>query len=485
MRRLRLLSVHAPAAPAAAICLVALAAVGLHVHGTNRLLFGLAAAIALVTVAAAALAPWSRLPLGLVVVLAMACDLVIGLLRHASGGTNSGYAPLAVLPALWVGLVLGRRSIAVITASTAATLLGPTIAFGAPLYPAAGLRGSILVSVVAWIVSAGAYVLMNAQRRQTALADARARQLDRLVATQQAIATSDVGADAVAETVVAEALRLTGADAAVLELPEGDDIVYHAAAGTAAAHLGMRLPRDTAISGLALAARTALVCSDSETDRRVDRDACRRVGARSMVVVPLVHADTALGVLKVYSDTVAAFDDEHVQVLSLLANMIGTALVRAQLIARLSEQAGTDELTGLPNRRAWREHLALALARSRRSGRPLSVVVLDLDGFKRVNDTRGHAAGDRLLRETTSAWSAALRDPDVLGRLGGDEFGVILEGADADAAASVVARLERSLGERCRASAGAATWTPDEDADGLLARADTAMYAHKRQRVAA
>ena len=306
------------------------------------------------------------------------------------------------------------------------------------------------------------------------------RELDRLLATQNAIATAEFDLDSVLETVVAEARRLTDADAAVVELPDGDELVYRAVAGTAAPYLGFRLARRTAISGLAMQTGRVLVCEDSETDTRVDREACRRVGARSMIVVPLMHDGTPTGVLKVYSDVESAFEPRHAQFLGLLANMIGTALVRADLMRKLAERAVTDELTGLPNRRAWYAQLELAFARGRRSEEPVSVVVLDLDDFKQVNDRDGHAAGDRLLRTVAAHWRAVVRESDYLGRLGGDEFAVVLERSDEEVATAVVARLADALPPEQRASAGTATWDRHETPDALVARADEAMYERKR-----
>jgi diguanylate cyclase (GGDEF)-like protein len=169
-----------------------------------------------------------------------------------------------------------------------------------------------------------------------------------------------------------------------------------------------------------------------------------------------------------------------VGVLTLLADMIGSALVRAELLEQLHRLALTDELTGLANRRSWYDHLERALARARRSTVPLSVVVLDLNDFKGVNDRQGHAAGDRLLRTAGACWSSALRDSDILGRIGGDEFAVILEDADEATARRIASRLEASLqGRKVSVATGIATWNRAEDAEGLLSRADTAMYEHK------
>jgi diguanylate cyclase len=471
-----------PVIPAGGICALAFAAAALDPRGTNWTILGAAAGVSVAAVASATLVPWPRLPTTALVVVPVSCDLVLGLLREAQGGSSSGYGPLAILPVVWVGLLLGRRAITVITMCTALLFGLPIAIVGGPAYPDSGWRGTALWTVVAALVAVGGNRIMVDQRRLTTLADTRATELDRLVATQAAIATSSFDLETVLTTVVTEAQRLSGADAAVVELPEGDDLVYRAVAGNAEPHLGLRLPRAGTVSGLALETQTTRLCRDAELDGHVDREACRLVGARSLLVVPLLHEGSATGVLKVYSGSPEAFIEEHAKVLSLLANMIGSALARAELIDRLSEQAVTDELTGLPNRRAWSEQLALSLGRCRRSGQALSVVLLDLDGFKQVNDRQGHAAGDRVLRAVTRRWSAALRETDVLGRIGGDEFAVVLEGADEAAAVDVVRRLEVALAGSHRASAGVATWDGVEDEAALLARADADMYEQKRGR---
>jgi len=469
-----------PAVPAAWFYVLAFSASALGSEQIEWLVYGTAAAVACVVVTAAWRIPWPRLPAAWMLVVPVCCDLVVGLLRQAQGGSTTGYTPLAMLTVVWVGLVLGIWEIAAITTCTTLLLAVPIVFIGDPLYPHSGWRGVVLWSVVAGVVGVGTNRVMAEQRRQTALADGRLEELGRLVETQNAIATSEIASEAVMASIVDEARRLTGADAGVVELPDGPDLVYSAVSGTATAYAGIRLERETTISGRALRTRETLVCADTERDDRVDREACRRVGARSMVVVPLLHAGAAMGVLKVYSEVPDAVDDEHVQVLALLAGMIGTALARAELLDKLSEQAVTDELTGLPNRRGWYEHLAGALARARRTGESVSIVALDVDGLKLVNDRDGHAAGDRLLREVSSRWSAALRENDVLARLGGDEFAVLLAGADATAADDVVARLAACLREEHRASAGVATWDGAESDMSLLSRADEAMYRQKR-----
>ena len=113
----------------------------------------------------------------------------------------------------------------------------------------------------------------------------------------------------------------------------------------------------------------------------------------------------------------------------MLAAETAMALERSDLLARLEESARTDDLTGLLNRRAWEEQLPREMARARRNqSDPLCVAMLDLDYFKNYNDERGHQAGDRLLKQSASAWVTELRASDTLARYGGEEFTVALPG---------------------------------------------------------
>jgi diguanylate cyclase (GGDEF)-like protein len=146
----------------------------------------------------------------------------------------------------------------------------------------------------------------------------------------------------------------------------------------------------------------------------------------------------------------------------------------------LRRAACTDPLTGLVNRRAWEDGAARLLAAAGRAGEPVTVAVLDLDGFKTVNDTGGHAAGDALLRSLASGWRSELRRSDLLGRVGGDEFALCLPGSDTAATAELLHRLRAvSAGAW---SAGAATARPSEALDEVLARADAALYRQKAVR---
>ena len=202
-------------------------------------------------------------------------------------------------------------------------------------------------------------------------------------------------------------------------------------------------------------------------------------GMRGALAEPVVLGSRVLGVLAVGWDRPLDAPPERAQrLLPLLAATAAAALERAELVAQLRSDAMRDPLTALPNRRAWEEELERDTASARRSGEPLSVAVLDVDGLKAVNDTRGHAAGDQLLREAARAWSGALRRQDLLARLGGDEFGVLLAGTDATTAAEVLARVAAAA-PGCPCSVGVVERRPGESVRDLLHRADIAMYADK------
>lgn len=168
---------------------------------------------------------------------------------------------------------------------------------------------------------------------------------------------------------------------------------------------------------------------------------------------------------------------------------------RVEVQARLRHLAHYDPLTALPNRRLSLELAQQALELAQREQRALPLLYLDLDGFKPVNDRHGHAAGDELLREMARRMMAALRASDVVGRVGGDEFIIILPNTDAPADASRVAdKLRAAIAEPARLSGAGAVqvsvsigiaWFPDEAGDvaQLVRRADQAMYQDKRRHV--
>ena len=163
-----------------------------------------------------------------------------------------------------------------------------------------------------------------------------------------------------------------------------------------------------------------------------------------------------------------------------LATIWVAVTVLSNLTTRLREHAATDQLTGLLNRSGFRAAAEREHALSLRTAVPVSLVVIDLDGFKAVNDWRGHAAGDQMLVELAQMWQLRLRRCDVIGRHGGDEFVLLLPATNHDEATLVLSRLRD--GSPIGWSAGVAEWRQEESFEACLSRADTHLYLAKPAR---
>jgi len=174
-------------------------------------------------------------------------------------------------------------------------------------------------------------------------------------------------------------------------------------------------------------------------------------------------------------------DDEEVDptVIKILAAEAAATIDHSDLLLQLVDTASTDPLTGLPNRRAWDRLLRNGLLESRQVEKPFSIAILDLDHFKGYNDTHGHQAGDRLLREAAAAWKNALRKGDIIFRWGGEEFTVMLPHCSQEQAVEVAERLRAATPGSQTTSAGVSTWNGRESAEALFARTDAALYQAK------
>jgi diguanylate cyclase (GGDEF)-like protein len=205
--------------------------------------------------------------------------------------------------------------------------------------------------------------------------------------------------------------------------------------------------------------------------------------------LPLIAARTAFGRLTLVGES---FDDEQRLAASSLASHAVIALENARLHQIVERQALVDGLTGIANRRHCEDALTAEIARADRLGTPLTLVLADLDDFKAINDRHGHAVGDDVLREFASVLRATVRESDLAGRWGGEEFLLLLPGADADGGAQLADRVRRALAERTflgrhgvpftvTCSFGVAPHTSGADERELFANADLALYRAKRR----
>ncbi len=210
------------------------------------------------------------------------------------------------------------------------------------------------------------------------------------------------------------------------------------------------------------------------------------------IALPLLHGGRRHGVLLVSKRS--AYSTEDAEFLGFIAAQIAAAIERKMLHDDLLRAARYDELTGLPNRRLFYDRLCAALARARRKGAKLALLYIDIDDFKVVNDSFGHAAGDAVLSQLAVRLRDCVRESDTVSRFGGDEFVVLMEDIKAAGAAdAVAAKINASLKEKIEfngssaavggASIGIALFPRDgEDGNALLAHADREMYLVKRGR---
>ena len=322
------------------------------------------------------------------------------------------------------------------------------------------------------------------------------RLADELEVLEALRALADTHADDVDATLLHVAETAAGAlscELAVIYLQESERIAIATRGRPAVADVEAVL---AAMRALSARADDCPLCVQDASRGPLPRPFGNEVGVRSFYLlrlgpsVPglllLMHTDAAP---RGFTNLCLALG---VKLVDAADTLLGTALQREHLrheLDRLNTTARRDTLTGLANRLAWEEALASAQRRADQ-GEPSSVVMLDLDGLKRTNDARGHACGDGLLRAFAAAVSGSVRDRDTVARIGGDELGVLLPGADITACAEVVARIDAAIaahpgveGLPLSAAMGSATCIPGGSVDRTVDDADRDMYERRAGRL--
>jgi len=210
----------------------------------------------------------------------------------------------------------------------------------------------------------------------------------------------------------------------------------------------------------------------------------------SALVVPLQGLNGVVGVLAMYHSAQDAFTPDHLRILLAVASKVALSVENALKYQQAESSATTDFLTGLPNARSLFVHLAQEVTRCRRMKSSLAVMVCDIDGLKKINDSFGHLEGDKLLREFSLRLKEACRGYDYVARMGGDEFVVTAPGLTPDAATEKANRLNQAAIEAGRHTCGrevislsvGTAFCPDDgyDVNSLLAEADRRMYSVKQ-----
>ena len=313
-------------------------------------------------------------------------------------------------------------------------------------------------------------------------AEARLERERRDLAGLRRIAQDVASLDDARAAVVERIVELTDAQfGALLELVPGGGALQIPVA-TEPDFVGYRIPLGAGPSAAATAFQSGetVFIAEEAYHHATSGARFKAMGISSMVCQPVEAGGERIGVLAVgWTDPQQSLEDRAAELVRLAADEAARALQRRAALRRLQTAALNDVLTGVPNRRAFDEELPRAIARAKRSGEPLALAYMDLNGFKALNDRDGHAAGDRLLKEIAAAWQAQLRQTDMLARIGGDEFAVVLPNCATSDLDTMGERLRGAIAHAPGCGLGIVVWDGSESAAALQRRADEALYADK------
>ena len=304
--------------------------------------------------------------------------------------------------------------------------------------------------------------------------------------------TSTLDQQVVLNQVVQEAMYLIqDSHEAHIYLYEDGNLVFGAALDeTGARNVQVSKPRPDGLSNLVVRQKQTIVIEDMETHVLFINAPKKWHG--SMIGIPLIMEEHVVGIMNLVRSRKGEFSQPEIRLLTLLADQAAIAINNAHLHQEVNQQARSDTVTRLPNRRALDEHLDEAIRQSNRSRHPFSVVIMDVDGFKSINDTFGHDTGDDVLRQVADSLKKSLRATDFLARYGGDEMTLVLTETDLAQAGIVTGKIQNQLWNlrihipnrrttRLSVSGGIAIY-PDHavTAPSLLRAADEALYQAKK-----
>jgi diguanylate cyclase (GGDEF)-like protein len=383
----------------------------------------------------------------------------------------------------WTTGTHGLRRAATALAVAAAALAG-----------AGALAEPVLLPVAGGVLVAGelgvALRTITFQRRRLRVLEQRVREQDdaaeRLLSSLEDL-SSDLRLDEVLDQITAKAQTAVGGKQFALLRADGGRM-------RADRHSGIPAPSLAALESWALEHRETLVEHGTTVIDDLSREPTlvnlpyeEQIPFGSMCAAPLVFRDELLGVLAALAHGSTVFLPGDAAALSAYAGHAAIALSNARLVARLERQAAEDPLTGLANQRTFHHECRVELGRAQRSGAEVSVIMLDLDEFKAINDMHGHPHGDKVLVGVADALRRSIRLHDTVARMGGEEFAILLPDADDAAAYAIAERARDAIAgvpvarTTLSCSAGIATASAaGTTITELLEVADRALYQAKR-----
>jgi diguanylate cyclase (GGDEF)-like protein len=429
--------------------------------------------------------------------------LLIATIAGLDGGSNSPYMLLLVLPFLYAALSYPPRTIAAVGVMDLAALFVVAFGVGGGL-PLDGFG----VFAMGSIGLMGAWEARNQARQRNSIAETaaallRSEESSRMQSAQQmevarfgqlALEGADIDLLTEEAAQVMEKVLKIDVGGVMKLLPGGEELLLISAVGLPPDEIGKtKVPTGMrSQSGYALATGRATVVEDWRSETRfAESDLQVKAGMRSAAIVLIKGKGEPYGILGVGSRAVRDFSVQDVSFMQAIANVLANAIERRRTEERTQHEALHDPLTGLPNRNLFLDRIHHALTVAARRQTSVAVLFLDLDQFKLVNDSLGHAAGDELLAAVAPRIEQALRPGDTVARFGGDEFAVLAEDIGNERGATRIAeRIAETLSrpfilrERehfVSASVGIAIGTGSEAPEALIRDADSALYRAKER----
>ncbi len=224
--------------------------------------------------------------------------------------------------------------------------------------------------------------------------------------------------------------------------------------------------------------------------RKSQRSFAGNYKTNNCAIVPLVCQNRVVGVLNLADKVQGSFDSENIALIELFSQLVGASIGNIKLFEKMQRQATTDGLTGLVNHKTFYEILEKELLRSRRYGGQISLIMIDIDNLKKTNDTHGHRAGDKVIKEISRRIKESIRQIDTAARYGGDEFAVILPNTSLTDAYIVAERMVQVVAQspttwrkeqiQLSISVGLGQYDADTNPEDITSRSDQALYTAKQ-----